>query len=246
MSNYQNVAIIVLAAGKGARMKSDLAKVLHPVAGKSMVLHVLECANRVCSDHIHVVVGHQAERVRQVVREHYDVRFSMQKQLLGTGDAVKAAIPGINAEVKNVLVLCGDVPLIQEETLKLLIDAHVESGAVATVLAVDVANPKGYGRLLLDDTGNLVAIREEADASDEEKKICKVNSGIFCFEKQFLFSAIDRLKPENNQSEYYLTDIIAIAKNEDRLMSVVTLDDPDQVIGVNTIAELEKAERLIR
>ena len=246
MNHYDDLAIIILAAGKGTRMKSDLAKVLHKVAGKSMVNHVIECARHICPDHIHVVVGHQAEQVKERVTQRFQVRFSIQEHLLGTGDAVKSALPHIDKHIDKVLVLCGDVPLIQKDTLKSLIDGHRNSHAAVTVLATDVENPTGYGRLILDSDGRLLCIREEADASTEEKAIKTVNTGIYCFDKAFLKAAVQSLQPDNNQEEYYLTDVIKIAKENDHPVSVVAMDDPRQVIGVNTLEELGIAERLIR
>ncbi len=245
MRNHKNVAVVILAAGKGTRMKSDLAKVLHKVDGKSMVAHVVGCAARVAGENIHVVIGHQADQVKNEVVQDFDVHFALQTQLLGTGDAVKAVLPDLNPKISDVLVLCGDVPLIQPETLNRLIDGHRKSNAKVTVLATNIDKPTGYGRLIVDDDNNLVCIREEADASDAEKKITTINAGIYCFDKKSLVSAIGQLRPDNNQDEYYLTDVIAIAKKKNQKLSVVVTDDPRQVIGVNTLEELEMAGRLI-
>ncbi len=245
MNSYTNLAVIILAAGKGTRMKSDLAKVLHKVAGKSMVVHVVQCARKLAQDHVHVVVGHQAGEVKKEITRYFRADFALQKELKGTGDAVKSAIPGLAQSIEHVLVLCGDVPLIRPETLCGLVDGHLESQAKLSVLAVDVENPTGYGRIVQDKTGNMQCIREEADANDEEKKIQKVNTGIYCFDKAFLISAIDEINPDNNQSEYYLTDLVEIARRKNLKISAVTMDDPRQVIGVNTLDELARAESLI-
>lgn len=240
-----DVAAIILAAGKGTRMKSDLPKVLHTVAGKSMLHHVIASARKICPDHLHVVVGHQAERVKQVVSGSYDVRFALQTKLLGTGDAVKAALPDLAGSVQHVLVLCGDVPLIQADTLKELVWAHRESNARVTVLAVTMEDPAGYGRIVMDEGGVVTAIREEADAIGSEKEIKTVNSGIYCFEKTFLQNAARVITPDNRQAEYYLTDTIAIAFKNKQKIGVLLAPDSRQVIGVNTLEELELAERLI-
>ncbi len=245
MKPYKDIGIIILAAGKGTRMESDLAKVLHKVAGKSMILHVVECASKI-TDKIHVVVGHQAEKVKDEISSLFDVNFAIQEQLLGTGDAVKAALPSIGAEIQDILVLCGDVPLIQQQTLEQVVGGHRNDQARVTVLATDVDDPTGYGRMVLDKDNNLLCIREEADANEQERKIKKINTGIYLFDTLFLKSAINELKPDNNQAEYYLTDVVSIAKAQNQKLTVVTMNDPRQVIGVNTLDELEKAERFIQ
>ncbi len=245
MNTYNKLAVIVLAAGKGTRMKSDLAKVLHKVAGKSMVNHVIGCARKLAPEHIHVVVGHQAGKVKEDIEKYFKVGFSLQKELKGTGDAVRSALPDLADPIEDVLVLCGDVPLIQEDTLGRLVKDHIRERARVTVLAVDVENPLGYGRIVLDEQKNMVCIREEADANEDEKEIKKVNTGIYCFNRAFLVSAIDQIKPDNNQAEYYLTDLVEIARSQGDKIHVVSMDDPRQVIGVNTLDELTTAGALI-
>jgi UDP-N-acetylglucosamine diphosphorylase/glucosamine-1-phosphate N-acetyltransferase len=239
------VSVIILAAGKGTRMNSDLPKVLHPVAGKPMVLHVIACARQVTSDrHIHVVVGHQARKVQQAVTACYRVNFSLQKALLGTGDAVKCAIPALAPDVKQVVILYGDVPLIQPETVVDLVSAHRTSCAKVTILAADMDKPSGYGRIISDPLNRVIAIREEADASDEEKKIRRINTGIYCFDRQFLEMALDQLKPDNLQAEYYLTDVVGIASQKNENVAVKVLTDISQVRGVNTLDDLEKTRNM--
>lgn len=239
------VSVIILAAGKGTRMNSDLPKVLHPVAGKPMVLHVIACARQVTSDHhIHVVVGHQARKVQQAVTDCYSVNFSLQKTLLGTGDAVKCAIPALAHDVKQVVILYGDVPLIQPETVVDLVSVHRTSRAKVTILAADMDKPFGYGRIICDPLNRVIAIREEADASDEEKKIRRINTGIYCFDRQFLAMALDQLKPDNLQAEYYLTDVVGIASQKNENVAVKVLKDISQVLGVNTPDDLEKTRNL--
>ncbi|MGD9823713.1 sugar phosphate nucleotidyltransferase [Desulfobacter sp.] len=233
-----DIAVIILAAGKGSRMKSDLAKVLHKVAGKSMINHVIEAALSAASGHIHVVVGHQAEKVREDVLKKHKVHFVLQKELLGTGDAVRAALPGVDACIQHVLVLCGDVPLIRKQTITDLVSAHQNLKADLTVLAVRVNDPTGYGRIIQDNDGQLLAIREEADATDLEKQISIVNSGIFCFEKRFLEFGLGRIKNNNSQGEYYLTDLVEIAAQNRAKTFVKITQDAEQVMGVNTIEQL--------
>lgn len=245
-TRINDLAIVILAAGKGSRMKSDKPKVLHRVAQKSMVAHVLDSAVGLTRGNIYVVVGHQAQRVKDEVSQFYPVNFVFQKNLLGTGDAVKQALPHLDPKVKDVLVLCGDVPLIKESTLVNLLENHRKTKAKISVLAVTVKNPFGYGRIVLNEKGDMTCIREEADATKAEKQIKTINAGIYCFEKIFIDKAIESIHPDNNQAEYYVTDLVEIARSRKEKISVVIMDDPKQVMGVNTLDELEKAESLIQ
>lgn len=245
MDLHHELAVIILAAGKGTRMKSEKAKVLHQVSGKTMVFRVVDCAVKIAGKNVHVVVGHQAEEVKKEINQFFDVKFALQTQLLGTGDAVKSAVPGLAQGIKHVLVLCGDVPLIKEQTLKNLVAEHITHENKITVLATDIETPAGYGRIVFKDNGQMKCIREEADASVDEKKIKKVNTGIYCFEKQLLIAAINELKPDNNQAEYYLTDVIEIAQKKQEKIGVVTMLDHCQVMGVNTLEDLETVQSLI-
>jgi len=245
MSLYDDLAVIILAAGKGTRMKSDLAKVLHKVAGKSMLAHVVESALKVTENNVYIVVGHQTHKVKEEINKDFKVSFAVQDKLLGTGDAVKTALPGLGANVRDVLVLCGDVPLIKEETLNALVTGHKKHQSKLTVLATMVDDPKGYGRIVLDENKNMLCIREEADANELEKQIKKVNTGIYCFDKDLLAMVINEIKPDNEQKEYYLTDAVAIAQKKNVKTSVILLDDSRQVVGVNTLEQLAKAEELL-
>ena len=188
--------------------------------------------------------GHQAEAVKAEVLKYFSVQFAYQRQLLGTGDAVKAALPDIAPHVKKVVVLCGDVPLIKHQTLMALIEAHTRSEAVLSVLAVAMDSPHGYGRIITGNDGQLLAIREESDANDEEKRINLVNSGIYCFDRAFLDQGIGQIKNANEQAEYYLTDLVEVAVSQAEPIHVLTMGDADQVMGVNTLSELARAEAL--
>lgn len=241
-----DVAVIILAAGKGTRMQSDLAKVLHPVAGKTMVNHVIDAASAVAPESIHVVVGHQAEAVKKEVLKTHCVHFALQQELIGTGDAVKVALPGLDNSISTILVLCGDVPLIQSTTLVDLIEAHKTVQARLTVLGVQVDSPEGYGRIIQNKEGKLLAIREEADADESEKSICLVNSGIYCFDRNFLEAGVRRIGNNNNQAEYYLTDLVEIAVKQGDETHVFITRDHRQVIGVNSPEQLVLTERLYR
>ena len=242
---YDDVGVVILAAGKGTRMKSDKPKVIHKVAGKSMIVHVIETARKITHDNIHVVVGYRAGDVKREINKYFKVNFAEQRQLIGTGDAVRSSLPGINTEIKNVLVLCGDVPLIKQDTVKKLIFNHKQNRSVVSVLVVDVKNPTGYGRIILDKDNNMLCIKEEADTTIEEKKIKTINTGIYCFDKKFLESALDAINPDNNQAEYYLTDVVEIAKKKHKKIIAVTMGDHKQVVGVNTLEQLNLIEKLI-
>ncbi len=244
MDNYEEIGVVVLAAGKGTRMQSDKAKVLHCINGRTMLSHVLDCAVKVSCDNVVVVVGHQAQRVKDAVKNSFDVSFALQKELLGTGDAVRAALPLFKSKVKHVVVLCGDTPLVRARTVKGLVEVHRHSQNKLTVLAVDLDDPSGYGRMILDDENRLVSIREEVDASTDEKKLTLINSGIYCVEKQFLKTALNRLKPDNAQNEYYLTDVVGIATSGGCKTGYVRGKDAFEVLGVNTPGQLKTAESL--
>jgi UDP-N-acetylglucosamine pyrophosphorylase len=243
--HWDNLGIIILAAGKGTRMKSDTAKVLHTIAEKTMITHVLEKALKINNEHIYIVVGHQADKVKDEISRFCRARFAYQKQLLGTGDAVKAAIPMLDPGIREVLVLCGDVPLIKEQSLQTLVNTHINSSSEITILAAYMEEPKGYGRIICDETGKLLCIREEADATNEEKKIQTVNTGIYCFDKTFLSYALNKISPENSQGEYYLTDIVEIALKQNKKVSVISTGDSIQFTGVNTIEDLQRLEKAL-
>ena len=242
------IDVIILAAGLGTRMKSSLAKVLHKLDGKPLITHVCRTARALGPNRICVVVGHQAEEVQAAVEAEVDEGFCFAKQAeqRGTGDAVIAARQQFANSSGTLLVLSGDVPLVRVETLKQLIDEHESSGAACTILTVRLENPTGYGRIVRDDANEFQRIVEQRDASDEERQIREINSGIYCFESSKLFSALDRVKPENSQGEYYLTDVPAILKHDGDLVSLHLHHDAREISGVNTRAELAEFENLLR
>lgn len=242
----KDLGIMILAAGMGTRMKSDIPKVLHTINGRSMITCVLECAVAIAEEkNIVVIVGHQSERVKKEISKRFSVSFALQKKLLGTGDAVRAGIPYLPDTVENIIVLCGDTPLIKPATISSLVAHHKNYQNDLTVLTVSLADPAGYGRVILDAHGELLYIREEDDASPSEKKISLVNSGIYCITRQFLVFALDLIRPNNAQQEYYLTDIAGIAKANGARAGHVKANDPRELKGVNTLQELKKLEGLI-
>lgn len=240
-----SLAMIILAAGKGTRMQSPLAKVLHPLAGRPLLTHVLEVTTSLAPQQLVVVVGHQAETVRQVC-EPYGVICVLQEPQLGTGHAVAQAESVLADFPGDVLVLYGDVPLLQPTTLRALWDAHRRQQAAVTVLTACLEAPTGYGRILRDADGRIRRIVEERDASDSEKAVREINSGVYCLEAPFLFPALRRIGRTNAQGEQYLTDVVAIAVAEQHCVAHVTVADAQEILGVNTHAELAHLETLLR
>jgi len=240
MTDRPRLDAVILAAGKGTRMKSDLAKVLHPLAGRSLLEHVLATARAAAIDHVVVVVGHQAERVREAVAAD-DLDFALQQPQLGTGHAVQQAAPHLRAGGYTV-VLSGDVPLLRPETLRRLVDATVATGAAATVLTCVVEDAGAYGRIVKDAGGRLVKIVEARDASPQELAIGEYNTGIYCYRTDRLREALADLTTDNDQGEYYLTDTVAGLVDRGHEVRTVTTDDPQEAIGINTVDELREAE----
>lgn len=241
-----NVAAIILAAGLGTRMKSDLAKVLHPILGRPMINYVLETACRIAADNIVVVVGHQAEEVKRVSSQMPGIGFALQEKQLGTGHAVQCAMPRLDDNVEDVIILCGDVPLLKEKTVSRLLDDHRENKRVLSLLAVEVDHPHGYGRVIIDDRRNLSRIVEEADASAAEKQVKLINSGIYCVNREFLDASLALITPDNAQGELYLTDIIGIGYANSQKIGVMIGDDELEVSGVNSIDDLAFVEQVFR
>lgn len=240
------VAVIILAAGLGTRMKSDRAKVLHEIDGIPMIRYAVKTAGALAIREIIVVIGHQADRVQAALADYRQVKFAEQDEQLGTGHAVMCALPHLSKPVDHVVVLCGDVPLLQPATVTRLMRNHLTSQHDVTILAVDVDNPTGYGRVLTGSDGEVLGIVEEADADENEKKISTVNAGIYCINKAFLQTALDALNTDNAQNEFYLTDIVSIARAQVRRVGVEMGKDPIEVTGVNTLVELQTVEAAIR
>ena len=187
MQNTKNrVAVIILAAGMGTRMKSSKPKVLHEILGKPMVMYVVKTANKVAGSNVILVVGNQAEKVREALSKDDELIFALQEKQLGTGHAVLCALPYIPEYIEQVVILCGDVPLLSSDTVMRLLDDHIRKNRDVTLLAVEVDNPEGYGRVLFDKNMDVFGIVEEADASEKQKKIKIINTGIYSVKKKFL------------------------------------------------------------
>ncbi len=240
------ICVVILAAGKGTRMKSDKAKVLHEVGGRPMVLYLIETARSVVGERIVVVIGHQADMVEQVISRQHSVGFCHQKCQLGTGHAVKEAMPYLSAGTEHVVILCGDTPLVTANTLRRLILDHLRFERDLTLLAVQMDRPTGYGRVLFDSEKRVVGIVEETDADEFQKRIQLVNSGIYCVRAEFLMAALNQIRPDNAQGEYYLTDLAAIGHRQGRVVGGVIGDDPLEVMGINSMADLSRAESILR
>ena len=240
--------VLVMAAGLGTRMKSKRAKVLHELAGRPLIAHVVRTAQTLEPRTILVIVGHQAEEVEQAVLAEVGelASFAVQAQQRGTGDAVESARQQLESSGSLVLLLSGDVPLIRAETLRKFIEQHRASAAACTILGVRLENPTGYGRIIRDEQGAFEKIVEQKDASEEERQVREINSGIYCFESGDLFEALKRVEPKNQQGEYYLTDVCEILNSAGRKVEVFLHTEAREVSGVNTRAELAEFENLLR
>lgn len=237
-----SMAAIILAAGKGTRMSSDRPKVLHTVQGRPMLSHVIDAVRDLCDDRIYVVVGYKAGDVEEACRGD-GVHFVLQEEQLGTGHAVMQCEPALSGFAGTVIVLNGDVPCLRPETIRQFSDYHHREGAAVTVLSARLEDPFGYGRIVRDDDGALLAIVEQKDADDTVRGINEVNSGLFCFDKEKLFRALGATGRNNAQNEYYLTDVISVLNNDGEVVRAHCVDDSSEITGVNTDEELEMVRR---
>lgn len=245
MDNRDKLAVIILAAGRGKRMKSPLQKVLHRVAGKTMVRRVVETARTLEPEKILVIVGHQAENVRRELAG-CGVCFVEQGAPLGTGHAVAQTAGLLRDYRHDILVMCGDTPLMRPETLAGLRAAHHESGAAATVMTTELHCPAGYGRIRRNGAGEVESIIEESDAGPEEKMIREINSGVYLFHAPKLFDNLQRVRPDNAKGEYYLTDIIRILRSRGEPVAAFRAAQPNEVLGINTPGELAHAAEILK
>jgi bifunctional UDP-N-acetylglucosamine pyrophosphorylase / glucosamine-1-phosphate N-acetyltransferase len=242
------LAVVILAAGAGKRLRSDLPKVLHPAAGLPLVHHVLNAVARLQGvERVLVVVGNGAERVSEsVAGVRPDAVFVHQTELLGTGDAVRRCQKALEGFDGTVLVLSGDSPLVTVPTLQRLVQAHRSSGRKATVLTANLDDPTGYGRILRGPDGEVAGIVEEKDASAEQRRVTEISSGIWCFEPSELFDALDRITNDNAQGEYYLPDAALVVAGRSGGLGSVLTDDPEEIGGVNDRLQLAGASRVLR
>ena len=235
---------LILAAGKGTRMKSELAKVLHPLCGKPLLAYSIEVARALGSEEVVVVIGHQAELIRRDFGDQ-GLIFVEQRKQVGTGHAVLQARDVFHNYQGAVLILCGDVPLLKPATVEALIVSHLQEKAAVTVLTTIPADPAGYGRIVKEEGDAVLRIVEERDATETERRIREINTGIYCVDAGFLFDAVGRITNENVQREYYLTDIVEITRKDGRPVRSCLAPDPTEVLGINTKDELIRASGIL-
>jgi bifunctional UDP-N-acetylglucosamine pyrophosphorylase / glucosamine-1-phosphate N-acetyltransferase len=235
-----DIFAVILAAGKGTRMKSDLAKVLHELEGKPLLSHVLDALSEIGAARSAVIVGHQAEAVARLC-DGETVETALQEEQLGTGHAVLQAREALEGLSGHTLILCGDVPLIRAETLRALVDAAIQPVVAGAVLSAVSDDATGYGRILRDDDGSVVGIVEEKDATDAQRSIHEYNTGTYCFDNARLWTALDGLSTDNAQGEFYLTDVIEILVASGHRVEGVICGDEREVQGINTVDDLARA-----
>lgn len=243
----EKVKAVILAAGKGTRMKSDLPKVLHPIYGKPLVGYVIDAAkNTGIIDESIVVVGHGAEKVEAFV-EGYDENSKcvLQSPQRGTGDAVAKAKDLLEGFKGTVVILYGDTPLVTPETLNDFIKKHHESGAALTVMSAIFDDPTNYGRIVRNEDGTLKCITEEKDTTPEEKKIKEINAGLYCLDKEVIFPLFSELNCNNAQGEYYLTDIVALTIAKGLKAEAYILQNNEEIFGINSKANLAEATKIL-
>lgn len=235
-------AAVVLAAGKGTRMKSKIPKVMHELAGKPMLQHVLDCIERIQIGRSLVILGHAREQIVEWLGDRAEVVLQMEQ--LGTGHAMMQAIPHLDG-VENIIVLSGDQPLIRSETLEKLVRLHTEEGGAASILTARFDNPSGLGRIVKNGD-RFVKIVEEKDATPEERRIQEINTGTYCFKVSKLKEALQKITPQNAQGEYYLTDVFNIFLSQGEIVTTYCTDDVHEALGINSRAQLAQAEKVIR
>jgi len=241
------LAIIVLAAGQGTRMKSRLPKVLHSISGRPLVGHVLTTASRLGAERIEVVVRHERDLVVEVLTAQYpDAIIVDQDEIPGTGRAVQVALDALPADFTgDVLVLSGDVPLLEAETLQALVDAHRGAAAAATVLSALLDDPTGYGRVIRDATGAVARIVEQKDATAEEAAVSEINSGVYVFRAAALRTFLANVDQNNAQGEMYLTDVIGLLRDAQEVVAAEVAVDTAATFGVNDRVQLAEAGRVL-
>jgi len=235
---------VILAAGKGVRMRSHIPKVIHRVAGVPMIKHVVNAVSQAGIDKITLVVGQQSELIKDIFAGQ-EINYAVQAEQLGTGHALLQASSQVEHD-DMVLVVAGDTPLLQAKTLQQLIAHHRNTQAVATVLSTIIDEPYGYGRIVREESGQLARIVEEKDASPEEKRIFEINSGMYCLQVKEAFATLQKLGASNAQGEYYLTDILEIIKNNGQKVEVFLTEARDDIYGINNREQLARAEKIMR
>ena len=237
--------VVILAAGKGTRMKSELPKVLHPISGAALIDRVLDAAEQLQPASITLVVGHAAAKVKDHLRSRPSVQFVTQEPQLGTGHALLQTAPILRGKQGTLVLLSGDVPLLTSRTLKGLIETHVEAQAAATVLTAEMDRPYGYGRIVRNN-GRITRIVEERDATPAQREIREINSGIYAFDLEPLFEALESINSENAQGEYYLPDLVGIYRKRKRPVATFTVPQAIEIRGINSRTELAEVSKMVR
>lgn len=238
--------ILILAAGQGKRMRSMLPKVLHPVLFQPMIHHVLKLSKNLPHASITAVIGHGEKEVREACKDFPEVKYVKQTEQLGTAHAVMQAKDLLTLKSGQLLVLCGDVPLLRLESVGRLLTEHEKSKSSCTVVTTLLDNPTGYGRVLKNAKKQVVAIREEKDASSNEKKVKEINAGIYCFEIPELAAALKNIRNNNEQMEFYLTDVIELLVKAKKKVSTILFEDSSEVMGINDRVALMQAEKILQ
>lgn len=240
-----SLATIILAAGKGTRMKSDLPKVLHKINNRPMVHYVIDLARELNSEKTILIIGHEREMVKEACAG-LPVDFAVQEPQLGTGHAVQMTEEMLSDFKGDILVLSGDVPLLTARTMQTLIKVHNKSNASATLLTSELDDPSGYGRVLRDADGSVYKIVEHKDANERERAVAEINAGIYIFKTSDLFRALKMVDNNNVQGEYYLPDVISIFISENKKVFAVKTDSFDETRGINTVEQLKEAETILK
>ena len=241
-----SLAVVIMAAGKGTRMKSDLPKVLHPANGRPVVEYVIEKSLSLNPETIVLVIGHQAELVREATAR-FPVAYALQQPQLGTGHAVMQTEPLLKDFSGEVIILSGDAPLFTTRTLRDLLQFHRSRNAIATVLTAEMDDPSGYGRVIRNHGGDeVLRIVEQKDASEEEKAVTEINSGVYVFDARELFTALRSITNTNAQQEYYLTDVFGICFGQGKKVCAFKVGDPNEIRGINTPEQLHEAGLLLQ
>lgn len=235
---------LIMAAGKGTRMKSDLAKVLHKINGRPMVHYVIDLAKEINSERTILIIGHQKDRVIEECQGN-DVEFAIQEQQLGTGHAVSVTKDLINNYDGDLLILSGDVPLLTRETLQKLVNTHIESNAIATLLTAELDDPTGYGRVIRGNSGLVEKIVEHKDANENELQIKEINVGIYIFKSKPLFETLKLINNDNAQGEYYLPDVVKIYVERGEKVIAQLTQNFDETRGINNVEQLKEAETIL-
>lgn len=245
MPEISNTAAVILSAGLGKRMKSDLPKVLHKLDGKYIIDYVIENVKKAGVRNIVLVVGHKHELMQNALAGR-DLKFAIQQPQLGTGHAVQIVLPVLGDFTGDLLVLCGDMPLVSAKTISELLKMRQKLDAAVVVLTVRLDKPGSYGRIVRDKKGFLKAIVEYRDADENIRLINEVNTGAYCFSYKVLVPVLKELRPENSQAEYYITDMIALLKRKGLKVAALTSDDPNEGRGINSKEELTRMELIIK